>query len=165
MPRRSTSCCGASDAREPQAVNEFHYRRMQIDDYDEVLRLWATCEGLSIRDADSRDGVERYLARNPGLSHIAVHGDRIVGSIMGGHDGKRGYIQHLAVAESARQQGVASRLVALCVDALKHEGIEKSHVHVLKHNQAGNAYWTRLGWRQRSEVVMYSFINGDNENA
>ena len=138
---------------------------MQIDDYDEVLRLWATCEGLSIRDADSRDGVERYLTRNPGLSQVAVRGDRIVGSIMGGHDGKRGYIQHLAVAETARKQGVASRLVALCVEALKHEGIDKSHVHVLRHNQDGNAYWRRLGWQQRSEVVMYSFINGDNENA
>jgi len=138
---------------------------MQLDDYDEVLRLWAACEGLSIRDADSRDGIERYLARNPGLSHVAIDDARIVGSIMGGHDGKRGYIQHLAVAETARKQGVASRLVALCVEALKHEGIEKSHVHVLKHNQKGNAYWTRLGWRQRSEVVMYSFINGDNVNA
>jgi ribosomal protein S18 acetylase RimI-like enzyme len=138
---------------------------MQIDDYDEVLRLWAACEGLSVRDADSRDGVDRYLARNPGLSHVAVREGRIVGSIMGGHDGKRGYIQHLAVAESARQQGVASRLVSLCVAALKREGIEKSHVHVLKHNLTGNAYWTRLGWRQRSEIVMYSFINGENENA
>ncbi|HKJ50907.1 MAG TPA: GNAT family N-acetyltransferase [Gammaproteobacteria bacterium] len=146
-------------------MNEFQYRRMQIDDYDEVLCLWAACEGLSIREADSRDGIERYLARNPGLSHVAVLEDRIVGSIMGGHDGKRGYIQHLAVAEIARKQGVASRLVELCVAALKLEGIEKSHVHVLKHNQAGNAYWTRLGWRQRSEIVMYSFINGENKNA
>ena len=84
---------------------------------------------------------------------------------MAGHDGKRGYIQHLAVAERARQRGIASRLVASCVDALKAEGIEKSHVHVLKNNQAGNAYWSRLGWQQRVEVVMYSFINGDNENA
>lgn len=138
---------------------------MLIDDYDGVLRLWQVCEGLSIRDADSRAGVERYLARNPGLSHVAERGARIVGSIMAGHDGKRGYIQHLAVAETARKQGVASRLVALCVDALKGEGIEKSHVHVLRHNEDGRAYWSRLGWQQRSEVVMYSFINGDNANA
>jgi ribosomal protein S18 acetylase RimI-like enzyme len=138
---------------------------MQTEDYDELLGLWQACEGLSIRDADSRVGVERYLARNPGLSHVAERCGSIVGSIMAGHDGKRGYIQHLAVAETARRQGVASRLVALCVDALKKEGIEKSHVHVLRVNESGRAYWSRRGWRQRSEVVMYSFINGDNENA
>jgi ribosomal protein S18 acetylase RimI-like enzyme len=138
---------------------------MQIDDYEQLLGLWRACEGLSIRDADSHAGVERYLARNPGLSHVAERGGRIVGSIMAGHDGKRGYIQHLAVSPGARKQGVASCLVAFCVDALKQEGIEKSHVHVLKHNATGNAYWTRMGWRQRTEVVMYSFINGENENA
>ncbi len=138
---------------------------MQIADYDAVVELWRGCEGLSIRDADSRDGVERYLARNPGLSFVAEQGTTIVGSLMAGHDGKRGYIQHLAVAAPARRQGVASSLVSRCVDALKAEGIEKSHVHVLKQNLDGNAYWSRLGWRQRSEVVMYSFINSDNENA
>jgi ribosomal protein S18 acetylase RimI-like enzyme len=138
---------------------------MTIDDYDAVVALWRSCEGLSIRDADSRAGVERYLSRNPGLSFVAERGARIVGSIMAGYDGKRGYIQHLAVDASARRQGVASRLVALSVDALKAEGIEKSHVHVLKDNESGRAYWSGLGWKQRSEVVMYSFINGDNDNA
>lgn len=138
---------------------------MTIDDYGAVVELWRSCEGLSIRDADSRDGVQRYLARNPGLSFVAARGARIVGSIMAGHDGKRGYIQHLAVAEEARRQGVATSLVARCVDALRAEGIEKSHVHVLKNNGDGRAYWSKLGWRQRGEVVMYSFINGDNENA
>jgi len=146
-------------------VNAIEYRNMRIADYQAVVELWQACEGLSIRDADSRAGVERYLARNPGLSFVAELEARIVGSIMAGHDGKRGYIQHLAVAEQARHRGIASRLVASCVDALKAEGIEKSHVHVLKHNRDGNAYWSRLGWRQRTEVVMYSFINGDNENA
>jgi len=146
-------------------VTDINYRNMQIDDYETVVDLWRGCEGLSIRDADSRAGVERYLARNPGLSFVAEQGTRIVGSLMAGHDGKRGYIQHLAVAGSARRQGIASGLVARCVDALKAAGIEKSHVHVLKHNPDGNAYWSKLGWRQRSEVVMYSFINGDNENA
>ena len=141
------------------------YRAMTIDDYDAVVELWRSCEGLSIRDADSRAGVERYLARNPGLSFVAERGARIVGSIMAGYDGKRGYIQHLAVDESARRQGIASRLVGLSVDALKAEGIDKSHVHVLRNNRDGNACWSRLGWRRRSEVVMYSFINGDNENA
>ncbi len=163
---RSTACCGAieTSAGAP-AVDDIDYRNMKIADYEAVVDLWRDCEGLSIRDADSRAGVARYLVRNPGLSFVAEQGASIVGSIMAGHDGKRGYIQHLAVAEAVRRQGVASRLVTRCIDALKAEGIEKSHVHVLKDNRDGNAYWSRLGWRQRIEVVMYSFINGDNENA
>lgn len=142
-----------------------NYRCMQISDYDAVIQLWHDCEGLSLRDADSPGGIGRYLARNPGLSFVALDGNGIVGSIMAGHDGKRGYIQHLAVADSQRNQGVATRLVEHCLAALKALGIEKSHVHVQKDNQSGRRYWSSRGWAQRSEVVMYSFINGDNENA
>ena len=142
-----------------------NYRCMQISDYDAVMKLWQDCEGLSLRDADSLNGIERYLARNSGLSFVALDGTRIVGSIMAGHDGKRGYIQHLAVSEESRGLGVASELVGRCLAALKSQGIEKSHVHVLKDNAAGRRYWSGRGWMERSEVVMYSFINGENDNA
>ena len=80
-------------------------------------------------------------------------------------DGKRGYIQHLAVGEELRGLGVASELVGRCLSALKSQGIEKSHVHVLKDNALGRRYWSGRGWTERSEVVMYSFINGENDNA
>ncbi|MDH3221259.1 MAG: GNAT family N-acetyltransferase [Gammaproteobacteria bacterium] len=142
-----------------------NYRCMQISDHAAVMRLWRECEGISLRDADSASGIEKYLGRNSGLSFIAEQEAHIVGSIMAGHDGKRGYIQHLAVAVQARNRGVAGRLVALCVDALGAQGIVKSHVHVLANNATGRAFWSSLGWVQRSEIVMYSFINGDNENA
>jgi len=141
-----------------------NYRAMQITDYDAVVALWRACEGLSLRDADSHSGIERYLRRNPGLSFVAEQEARIVGSIMAGHDGKRGYIQHMAVDQSVRNRGIATKLVEHCLAALKKQGIEKSHVHVLKDNQAGRAYWSARGWTRRSEIVMYSFINGDNEN-
>ena len=142
-----------------------NYRCMQISDYDAVMKLWRDCEGLSLRDADSASGVEKYLERNPGLSFVALDGTRIVGSIMAGHDGKRGYIQHLAVGEELRGLGVASELVGRCLSALKSQGIEKSHVHVLKDNALGRRYWSGRGWTERSEVMMYSFINGENDNA
>ena len=142
-----------------------NYRCMQISDYDAVMQLWQDCEGLSLRDADSLYGIERYLERNPGLSFVALDGARIVGSIMAGHDGKRGYIQHLAVDQQSRGLGVASELVRRCLCALKSQGIEKSHVHVLRDNAAGRRYWSGRGWTERSEVVMYSFINGENDNA
>lgn len=141
------------------------FRQMRVDDYDSVLRLWQTCEGLSLRDADSRAGIGRYLERNPGLSFVAEQDTEMIGSIMAGHDGKRGYIQHLAVAEPFRRLGVAGRLIDHSLGALKALGIEKSHVHVLKSNAGGLDYWMQRGWTRRAEIVMFSYINGDNENA
>ena len=141
------------------------YRNMLISDYDSVIALWRDCDGVSLRDADSRDGIEKYLLRNPALSFVAFDGVDIVGTIMAGHDGKRGYIQHLAVANTVRKQGIASNLVELCLAALKSQGIEKSHVHVLGDNEPGRKFWSGLGWFHRAEIVMYSFINGENRNA
>ncbi len=83
---------------------------------------------------------------------------------MAGHDGKRGYIQHLAVADKLRQQGIASHLLELCLAALKSEGIVKSHVHVSITNDPGRKFWGALGLWHRAEIAMYSFINGGNEN-
>jgi ribosomal protein S18 acetylase RimI-like enzyme len=141
------------------------YRNMQISDYASVIALWRGCDGVSLRDADSSQGIERYLQRNPGLSFVALEGTDIVGTIMAGHDGKRGYIQHLAVANVARGQGIASSLVELCLQALKLQGVEKSHVHVLGDNEPGRKFWSGRGWFHRAEIVMYSFINGENKNA
>ena len=141
------------------------YRPMQLGDYDALMRLWNSCDGLSLRDADSSDGIDRYLRRNPGLSFVASNQGVIVGSLMAGHDGRRGYIQHLAVDPEFRQQGVAARLLEHCLDALRAEGIVKSHVHVLNRNQPGRAFWSGRGWVHRDEIEMYSFINGENENA
>lgn len=141
------------------------YRNMQISDYDDVMQLWRSCEGINLRDADSPAGIASYLERNPGLSFVALNDSGIVGSLMAGHDGKRGYIQHLAVATTARRQGVAAELVERCLEALRAQGIVKSHVHVINSNQLGRDFWTRRGWHHRAEIEMYSFINGDNKNA
>lgn len=142
-----------------------NYRSMNIDDYAAVIALWRGSDGVSLRDADSREGIARYLRRNPGLSFVAECDGEIVGTIMAGHDGKRGYIQHLAVSERTRGIGIASRLVELCLQALKREGIVKSHVHVLERNRQGREFWGGRRWFERDEIVMYSFVNGDNPNA
>lgn len=144
---------------------QMKYRNLDIGDYDGVMALWRNCSGVSLRDADSREGIDVYLRRNPGLSFVAEQGSEIVATIMAGHDGKRGYIQHLAVNDNLRGQGIGSQLVELCLAALKREGIVKSHVHVLHDNTLGRDFWIRRDWFQRSEIVMYSYINGDNVNA
>jgi|TARA_R110001599_G_scaffold19701_1_gene75218 ribosomal protein S18 acetylase RimI-like enzyme len=149
-----------------------HYRTMTINDYDAAIALWSESEGVRIRDADSRQGIEKYLLRNPGLSFVAeVEGEgegegeeELVGTIMAGHDGKRGYVQHLSVADSHRRLGIATRLVSLCLEALKNEGIQKSHLMILPENEAAQTFWASQGWAYRSDILLYSFVNGDNQN-
>ena len=139
-----------------------HYRVMDSGDYAQLIALWRNCDGLGLRASDSPAGIAKYLARNPGLSFVAERDDRIVGTIMAGHDGRRGYILHLAVAAADRRRGVASRLVELCLAALAGEGIEKSHVHVIGDNIAARDFWLARGYHHRTEIELYSFVNGDN---
>ena len=99
-----------------------HYRNLQITDHQELMLLWQNSDGVSLRDADSRQAMEKYLERNPGLSFIAEVDGRVVASLMAGHDGRRGYIQHLAVDPEQRKQGIAGRLLELCLQALLASG-------------------------------------------
>jgi ribosomal protein S18 acetylase RimI-like enzyme len=137
---------------------------MVISDYEKVTSLWQEAEGIKLRDADSYDGIQKYLHRNPGLSFVAVENGNIVGTIMSGHDGKRGYIQHLAVVPSQRRSGIGSELLSLCIQALRKEGILKSHIHVLSGNELAKYYWSNRGWVKRTDIEVYSYINGNNEN-
>jgi ribosomal protein S18 acetylase RimI-like enzyme len=137
---------------------------MKESDYEDIISLWQNAEGVKLRDADSREGINKYLQRNPGLSFIAESNGEIVGTIMAGHDGKRGYLQHLAVAFNHRKNGIATKLLNLCISALKAEGIVKSHIHVLCENETAKIYWKNRGWLKRNDIEVFSFINGGNAN-
>lgn len=140
-------------------------RAMTIDDYDAVMALMQQTPGVSIRDADSPSGVARYLQRNPGLSFVAQHADGIVGCLMAGHDGRRGYLNHLVVHPGHRGQGLAAALVDACLDGLQREGILKSHLDVLLTNDLAQAFWEHAGWTRRTDILKYSLVRGDNQNA
>ncbi len=140
-------------------------RRMTIDDYDAVLGLLRGTPGVVVRDADSKEAVKRYLERNPGLSFVAVESGLIVGCIMSGHDARRGYLQHLAVAGGFRRKGIGKALVERCLDGLEKEGILKSHIDVLATNESAFSFWEKIGWEKRSDVLRYSFIRMGSHNA
>ncbi len=140
-------------------------RPMQLTDYDAVMAVMRQTPGVSIRDADSLDATRRYLDRNPGLSFVAQVDGVIVGCIMSGHDGRRGYLQHLLVLPAHRRQGIAAALVEHCLDALALHGIVKSHVDVLKTNALAQAYWRHQGWTRRDDTERYSLIRGGGANA
>ena len=141
-----------------------NYREMTIEDYPHLIDLWSQVEGVRLRDADSKEGITKYLCRNPGLSFVAEHDGKIIGTIMGGHDGKRGYVQHLAVAEVHRLSGIGSKLATMCLEALKREGILKTHLMVLENNSAAKQFWLKLGWKPRGDIELYSFINSSSQN-
>lgn len=141
------------------------YRTMELRDYSKAVLLWQQCEGVRLRDADSVDGIKKYLDRNPGVSFVAESENCLVGTIMAGHDGKRGYIQHLAVDESFRKMGIATQLLKLCLNALAQEGIMKSHIHVLCGNDLAKMFWQNRGWSARQDIEVFSYISGGGVNA
>jgi N-acetylglutamate synthase len=140
-------------------------RTMTIDDYDAVVELMNQTPGVSFRDADSRESTNRYLRRNPGLSFLCEADHQVVGCIMSGHDGRRGYLQHLVVLPAHRRQGIANALVESCLTELESLGILKSHIDVFKTNALASAYWESQGWKLRTDIHRYSLVRSGGENA
>jgi ribosomal protein S18 acetylase RimI-like enzyme len=138
---------------------------MTIADYDAVHALLSSTPGVALRSADSRESTERYLKRNPGLNFVARSEDQIVGCAMCGHDGRRGYLQHVVVDTAYRRRGVATTLVRRCAAALGAEGIDKIHLDVIAGNHLAQSYWTYLGWKRRDDIVRFSFTASTDSNA
>ena len=130
------------------------YRIMTIDDYDKVYALWMSCRNMGFNNLDdSREGIGKYLKRNPSTCFVAVKEQSVVGVILSGHDGRRGFIHHLAVSEEFRRQQIATNLVKHALSALQSEGINKVALLVFNYNEAGNAFWENQGFTARSDVT------------
>lgn len=140
-------------------MNELVIRNMTIEDYDGVYDLWMSIKGFAIRSIDdSREGVERFLFRNPGSSVVAVKDGKIVGSILCGHDGRRGCLYHVCVHENYRMQGIGKSMVVYCMNALEKEHISKVSLIAFTRNDIGNAFWKEIGWTKREDLNYYDFV-------
>jgi ribosomal protein S18 acetylase RimI-like enzyme len=133
-------------------------------DYDEVMTLWKATEGLTLREADSRQAIINYLGHNPGLSFVARDGDRLVGAVLAGTDGRRGYLQHLAVAATHRRRGLGSSLAIRVLVELRAVGIAKCHLFVRREHADAREFWEHLGWTARDDVVLMSYLDSDTAN-
>ncbi len=132
----------------------FNIRIMNIADYDAVYSLWLSCKGMGLNDLDdSREGVQIFLERNPETCFVAETDNRIIGVIMAGNDGRRGYIYHTAVHPDHRKIGVAGKLVEAAITALKNCGISKAALVVFERNTVGNEFWEKLGFTVRDDLV------------
>ena len=133
-------------------------REMTVEDYENVYALWNTIKGFGIRSIDdSREGVERFVRRNPTTSIVAEENGEVIGAILCGHDGRRGCFYHVCVKEEHRKRGVGKKMVEAAMEALKKEKISKVNLIAFQTNQVGNHFWRSMGWSFREDVNYYEF--------
>lgn len=137
---------------------QYEIRVMTIEDYPGVYDLWMSIHGFGIRSIDdSKEGVERFLKRNPTTSMVAVSGEKIVGAILCGHDGRRGCFYHVCVHEKYRLHGIGRAMAVRCMRALQEEKINKVSLIAFKSNEIGNHFWKDAGWTFREDLNYYDF--------
>ncbi len=142
-------------------------RVMTVKDYDEVYALWQRISGFGIRSMDdSREGIERFLLRNPTTSVVAEENGKIIGAILCGHDGRRGCLYHVCVDSAYRMRGIGKSMVVFAMEALKKERINKVSLIAFTKNDIGNAFWKEIGWTKREDLNYYDFtLNEENITA
>ena len=130
------------------------FRLMTIEDYEKVYELWMSCVGMGLNNLDdSKEGIEKFLKRNPDTCFVAEEENNIVGVIIVGNDGRRGYIYHTAVNPQYRKQGVAKSLVDTAMTALQKTGINKVALVVFDRNKIGNDFWEKMGFTVRDDLI------------
>ena len=147
-----------------ERVVHMEFRYMTAKDYDNVYDLWMTIEGFVIRSIDdSREGIEKFLKRNPDMSIVAMDSDKVVGSLLCGHDGRRGCFYHVCVHSEYRNHGIASRMVEMAIEALKREEINKVSLIAFQRNKVGNKFWKDRAFSFRDDLNYYDYtINSNN---
>lgn len=138
---------------------------MSIEDYPQLFALWENTPNMGLRSLDdSKEGIALFLNRNPRTSFIAIEDQKIVGAILCGNDGRRGYIYHTVVLPQYRRRGIASSLVEEAVNALKNEGITRVCLNIMESNEQGKSFWTGMGWEKKDFLGFYSKSITDKKN-
>jgi ribosomal protein S18 acetylase RimI-like enzyme len=133
-----------------------HIREFHPQDHSQAIQLWKSLPGLGLSSADQEKPLSAFLSKNASTCFVAEDEGRIIGTILGGSDGRRGYIYHLAVQADRQHRGLGSKLTQRCLDALKNNGIEKCHIFVIADNQEGKEYWRKIGWKTREDIIVMS---------
>ena len=144
--------------------NTYQIREMKTEDFDGIHALWMSIHGFAIRSIDdSREGVERFIRRNPTTSIVAEDEGKIIGTILCGHDGRRGCFYHVCVDEAYRKHGIGRAMAAAAMEALKKEKINKVSLIAFTSNEVGNQFWRGMGWTYRDDLNYYDFtLNEEN---
>ncbi len=135
----------------------FLIRRFNAKDYEEVHALWTNSPGVGLRyPDDSKEGIEKFIMRNPNTSFIALEDGKIVGTALCGQDGRRGYLYHVCVEEGNRRRSIGRQLIEEVIKALKAEGIVKIGLVCYSENEKGKQFWRSLGWEHREDLDYYT---------
>ena len=138
---------------------------MTINDYEALIEMWKNTPNMGLRSLDdSKEGISRFLKRNPDTNFVAYENEKLIGAILSGHDGRRGYIYHTVVLPEYRRQGIASNLVDAAVEALRKEGITRVCFNVMETNEQGKNFWLRKGWERKDFLDFYSKSITEKEN-
>ncbi len=132
---------------------------MTIDDYDEIFAMWQITTKRALSNADERSQIERYLNRNKGMSQVAVINGKIVGTVLAGHDGRRGFIHHMAVLPEYRRRHIGHKLAEKAIACIAADGIDKTHIFCYQNNETGQNFWSDFGFEKRDDVFVFSFNN------
>lgn len=139
-------------------------RAMVIDDYPAVLDLWQRSEGIGLNESDTREAVDAYLRRNPGMSAVSESdADVIVGAVLCGHDGRRGYLHHLAVEPAFRRHGLGRQLLAWSFERFQEAGVPRCNILVFQDNESGADFWSHNGWNARTDLRVFQKVIGCGE--
>lgn len=135
-------------------MNSDRYRInvMKLSDFPAVSRLWRRTEGIGLNESDTRANIALYLERNPKMSFVARDRKSIIGAVLCGHDGRRGYLHHLAVAKSHRGKGLGKRLIDASFLALGRAGITRCNIYLFSDNTEGEGFWNHNGWNKRDDL-------------
>ncbi len=135
---------------------DIKYRKMKISDYENAIALWESLPGMGLSGADTKSQIKKFLDKNPHTCWVAENGGQLTGTVLGGNDGRRGYIYHLAIRQDIQRKGVAKALLSRCLQALANGGIQKCHLMVYHDNFSGIAFWEHNGWSIRKDVLTMS---------
>lgn len=134
-------------------------REMTIDDYEEVYQMWQITSKRALSEADERERIEKYLERGDGMSQVAVADGKIVGTVLASHDGRRGFINHMAVLPEYRRQRIGHALAKRAISKIAEQGIDKTHIFCYQDNTTGQNFWSDFGFKKREDIFVFSYDN------
>jgi len=134
---------------------------MRLSDYEQALQLWHSLPDMGLSSADEKINIHNFLLKNPKTCFVAIKNGKLVGPILGGSDGRRGYIYHLAVQQSNQNKGIGKKLVNLCLNEFKALGIQKCHIFVISDNAEGITFWKKVDWKLRDDILVMSKATKD----
>ena len=147
------------------ADDETIVRSFRLEDYNAVIALWRRAEGVGLNESDTRRAIAAFLRRNPRLSFVAEKNGRVIGAVLCGHDGRRGYLHHLTVSKRHRRRGIGQLLVNACLAKLRQAGIQKCNIFIFANNAAGMKFWAHTGWSLRTELRLMQIRLDDGRSA